>query len=63
MEEKKDLEIVSGDGSSLDISAVHEHLNVAKPKCTKEKPTDIVIPKEKKKKENDEKKEEKKEEN
>ena len=46
MEEKKKLEVVSGDGSSLDISPVYEHLNVAKPKSTKEKPTSIVIPKE-----------------
>lgn len=46
MEEKKKLEVVSGDGSSLDISPVYEHLNVAKPKSAKEKPTSIVIPKE-----------------
>lgn len=46
MEEKKNLEVVSGDGSDLNISPVYEHLNVAKPKCTKEKPTCIVIPKE-----------------
>lgn len=46
MEEKKNLEVVSGDGSSLDISPVYEHLNAAKPKSAKEKPTCIVIPKE-----------------
>jgi len=46
MEEKKNLEVVSGDGSDLDISPVYEHLNAAKPKTTKEKPTCIVIPKE-----------------
>lgn len=46
MEEKKNLEVVSGDGSDLDISPVYEHLNAAKPKCAKEKPTCIVIPKE-----------------
>ena len=46
MEEKKTLEVVSGDGSDLDISPVYDHLNVGKPKCTKEKPTAIVIPKE-----------------
>lgn len=49
MEEKKNLEVVSGDGSDLDISPVYDHLNVAKPKSTKEKPTNIVIPKETKK--------------
>lgn len=60
MEEKKSLEIVSGDGANLDISPVYENLKVAKPKSAKEKPTDIVIPKEKKdeKNEKDEKKEE-----
>lgn len=59
MEEKKDLEIVSGDGSNLDISPVYEHLNAVKPKSTKEKPKNIVIPKSNDKKddeENDEKK-------
>ncbi len=49
MEEKKNLKVVSGDGSDLDISPVYDHLNVAKPKSSKEKPTDIVIPKETKK--------------
>lgn len=49
MEEKKNLEVVSGDGSDLDISPVYEHLNAAKPKSAKEKPTCIVIPKEKNK--------------
>ena len=46
MEEKKNLEVVSGDGSNLDISRVYDHLNVAKPKSAKEKPTCIVVPKE-----------------
>ena len=46
MQEKKNLEVISGDGSDLNISPVYEHLNVAKPKTTKEKPTCIVIPKE-----------------
>ncbi len=50
MEEKKNLEVVSGDGSHLNISPVYDHLTVGKPKTTKEKPTSIVIPKEKKKK-------------
>ena len=63
MDEKKELEIVSGDGSSLNISNIHDHINVAKPKSAKQKPTDIVIPKEKNKKEQDNKKDEKKEEN
>lgn len=46
MEERKNLEVVSGDGTNLDISRVHDHLNTVKPKTTKEKPTCIVIPKE-----------------
>ena len=45
MDEKKSLEVVSGDGSNLDISPVYEHLKVAKPKSAKEKTTNIVIPK------------------
>lgn len=46
MDEKKNIEVVSGDGSDLDISPVYDHVNVAKPKSIKEKPTNIVIPKE-----------------
>lgn len=57
MSEKKNLEIVSGDPSNLNISSVHNHLNAAKPKSDKEKPTSIIIPKEKKKEEKDEKEE------
>lgn len=45
MEEKKDIEIVSGDGSNLDISPAYDHLNVETPKSTSEKPKNIVIPK------------------
>ena len=44
-DENKKIEIVSGDGSVLNISPVYNHLNAAKPKT--EKPKDIVIPKEK----------------
>ncbi len=58
MEEKKNLEVVSDDGSSLDISPVYDHLNAAKPKPAKEKPKDIVIPKETNKKNTEQKKEE-----
>ena len=50
MEEKKKLEVVSGDGSNLNISPVYEHLNTVKPKTIKEKPKNIVIPKTKNKK-------------
>lgn len=50
MAEKKELKVVTGDVASLDISPVHNYLNVAKPKTTKEKPSSIVVPKQKKKK-------------
>ena len=38
MEEKKNIEIVSGDGSNLDISPVYEHLDVETPKSSDKKP-------------------------
>ena len=46
MNEKKNLEVVSGDGSNLNISPVYDHLNVSTPKTTKEKPKYVVVPKE-----------------
>lgn len=45
MEEKKNIEVVSGDGSNLDISPVYEHLNIETPKSSDNKPKNIVIPK------------------
>ena len=51
MNEKKNLEVVSGDGSNLNISPVYDHLNVSTPKTTKEKPKYVVVPKESNKKE------------
>lgn len=45
---KKDIKIINGDGSDLNISPVYEHLNSAKPKTDKKK-KDIIIPEEKKK--------------
>lgn len=59
MEEKKNIEVVSGDGSNLDISPVYDHLNASTPKSSGEKPKNIVIPKEKTKKETSEKDEKK----
>ncbi len=44
-ENKKEIKIVTGDGSNLDISGVYDHLNSGKPKCNDEKPKNIVIPK------------------
>ncbi len=46
--EKKDIEIVSDDGSSLDISPVYESINTVKPKSQDRKPKNVVIPEEKK---------------
>lgn len=55
MDEKKNIEVVSGDGSNLEISPVYDHLNT--PKSSDEKPKNIVIPQEKPKKEEKEKQE------
>lgn len=52
MEEKKNIEVVSGDGSNLEISPVYDHLNVSTPKSAEKKPKYVVIPEEKKKKKN-----------
>ena len=57
MGERKNLEIISGDPSDLDISPVYNHLNGTKPKSAKEKPTGIVIPKEAKKTDKEKKEE------
>ena len=52
-DEKKHIEIVSGDGSELEFSPVFEHLNAVKPKTKdeQEKKKKIIIPEVKKKKE------------
>ncbi len=51
-EEKKEIEIVSGDGTELEMSPVFEHLNAVKPKTKneEEKKKKIVIPEVKEKK-------------
>ena len=51
-EDKKEIEVVSGDGSNLDISPVYEHIEAVKPKNNK-KPKNVIIPGEKKKDSND----------
>lgn len=48
-ENKKEIEIVNGDGSNLDISPVYEHIEAVKPKNKDNKPKNIVIPGQKKK--------------
>ncbi len=47
MDKKENIEIISGDGSNLNISPVYEHLEPEKPK-SKDKPKNIVIPEDKK---------------
>lgn len=44
--EKKEIEVVTGDGTNLEFSPVFEHLNVAKPKPKdeNEKKKKIIIP-------------------
>ena len=44
-ENKKNIEIVDGDGSNLNISHVYDHLNSGKPKCNDKKPKNVIIPK------------------
>ena len=48
-ENKKNIEIVNGDGSNLDISHVYDHLYTGKPKCNDKKPKNVIIPEEHKK--------------
>lgn len=60
MVEKKNLEVVSGDGSNLEISPVYDHLNVVTPKSSDKKPKYVVIPKESKKNKLSKKKDKKK---
>lgn len=50
MGEKKSIEVVSGDGSNLEISPVYDHLNVSTPKPADKKPKYVVIPEESHKK-------------
>ncbi len=44
--DKKEIEVVNGDGKDLNISPVYEHLEVEKPK-EKENKDKIIIPEEK----------------
>ena len=45
--DKKEIEVVNGDGKDLDISPVYDHIDIEKPNKEKEKKK-IVIPEEKK---------------
>lgn len=44
--EKKEIEIIAGNGSEITISEVSEHLNALRPKSKEDKKKKIVIPKE-----------------
>lgn len=47
---RKDIEIINDNGSTIEISDVYDHLNSGKPKCNEDKPKNIVIPEEHKNK-------------
>ena len=51
-EKENKIEIVNGDGSTLDISPVYEHIEAVKPKNKDKKPKNIVIPGQKKNNDN-----------
>ena len=46
--EKKEIEVINGDGSNLLISPVYDHIKDVKPKSKDKTPKNIVIPGEKK---------------
>lgn len=48
----KEIEVINGDGSNLNISPVYEHINAAKPKNTDKKTKNIIVPKSKERKRN-----------
>lgn len=47
-EEKKNIEIVSGDGTDLNISPVYDNLDIAKPEEDSNTKKNVVIPEVKK---------------
>ena len=49
-EKKKEIEIVNGDGSALNISPVYDHIKMDKPEKNKDKKKNIIVPKGKNKK-------------
>lgn len=49
MADKKHIEVVSGDGSNLEISPVYKHIGAVKPKSKDKKPKNIIVPGQKKK--------------
>lgn len=47
-EEKKNIEIISGDGTDLNISPVYDNLDIAKPEEDSNTKKNVVIPEVKK---------------
>ena len=43
--EKKDIEVVTGNGDNLNISPVYNHVKIDKPERNKHKDKKIIIPK------------------
>lgn len=52
----KKIEIISGDGSNLDISPAYDHINDTTPQPSSKKPKNIVIPKDMENNDNKDKK-------
>lgn len=55
MSENKNIEVVEGDGSNLNISPAYDHLNAGTPTPSSKKPKNVVVPKEVKEKKSDKK--------
>ena len=47
-EKKKEIEVVNGDGTEIEISPVYDHIILDKPNKNNEKKGNIIIPKDKK---------------
>jgi hypothetical protein len=47
-DDKKDIEIVSGNGKDLNISPVYDNLDIAKPEEDSNTKKNVIIPEEKK---------------
>ena len=42
--EKKDIEVITGDGENLDISPVYDHIKIDKPDVNRDRKKQIIIP-------------------
>ena len=52
----KKIEVISGDGSNLDISPAYDHINDTTPQPSSKKPKNIIIPKDMENNDNKDKK-------